>query len=310
MKTNILLETGTNELEIVEFFIDTLTEDGSVKREYFGINVAKVREIIKAPEMTDIPKSDPNVDGMINLRGEIIPMINLAKWLEIKTNSPLKKVIITEFNNVVNGFLVNDVTRIYRISWKDVMQPSQFAQSKTKNCITSVARIDDKLILILDFEKIVADIFPEVGFPDVEEMKVKEKKFTGRRVLIADDSPAIRDIMKKSLEKVGFEVISCSNGKEALDKLKYYFERAKKENRQLTDYLDAIVTDLEMPEIDGAYLVKYLRELPEFDKIPIVVFSSMASEANKRKLFSIGANKFLGKPELTKLIEVMEELLD
>ncbi len=308
MKTNILLETGTNELEIVEFFIDESLDNGKTKRHFFGINVAKVREIIKAPPLTDIPKSDPNVDGMIDLRGEIIPMINLAKWLDIKTDS-LTKVIITEFNNVVNGFLVTDVSRIYRISWNDVMQPSQLAQSKTKNCITSVVRLDEKLILILDFEKIVSDIFPEAGFKEVEEIKTKQKKYSGKRVLIADDSPAIRDIMKKSLEKVGFEVISCMNGREALEKLQYYLERSKKENRKMTDYIDVIVTDLEMPEVDGAYLVKYLRNLPEFDPIPIVVFSSMASEANKRKLYSIGANKFLGKPELSKLIDVMDELL-
>ncbi len=310
MKTNILLETGTNELEIIEFYIDSVKDDGNVVREYFGINVAKVREIIKAPKMTDVPKSDPNVEGMINLRGEIIPMINLAKWLELKTASPMKKVIITEFNNMVNGFLVNDVTRIYRINWKDVIQPNQLALSKTKNCITSVARIEEKLILILDFEKIIADIFPELSMPEVDEKKFDLKdKFKGKKVLIAEDSPGIRDIMRHSLEKVGFEVISTSNGQEALAMLDKFLKEARKQNISIKNFVDVIVTDLEMPGIDGAYLVRKIRELPEFESVPIIVFSSMASEANKRKLYSIGANRFLGKPELPRLIEIISELI-
>ncbi len=310
MKTDILLETGTNELEIIEFYIDGKEEDGSIKRNYFGINVAKVREIIKTPKLTDVPKADKNIEGMINLRGEIIPMINLAKWLEIDSPSPMKKVIITEFNNVVNGFMVNDVTRIYRINWRNVIQPSQLSTSKKTNCITSVVKIDDKLILILDFESIIADIFPEYSVKEVEPDKIsKADKLKGKTILIADDSPGIRSIMKKSLQKAGINVIETSNGEEAFSKLNEILNIARKENKSVNEYLDAIVTDLEMPGMDGAHLVKRVRELPEFDKIPIIVFSSMVSEANKRKLYSIGANRFLGKPELGKLVEILAETI-
>ncbi len=305
--TNILLETGTNELEFIEFYLFSEDENGNEVENHFGINVAKVREIIKAPEITDVPKTSPYIQGMVNIRGKVIPMINLPKWLNIKNSRPLNKVIITEFNEVVNGFLVNEVTRIYRISWKDVMQPEELAQADdNKNCITSVVRIDDKLILMLDFEKIIGDIFPGTYFTAENEIGFSELA-KGRKVLIAEDSPGIRKMLASTLSKVGYKTIVADNGKVALKYIMDSYREVLKNKKDITEFLDAIITDLEMPLLDGAHLIKKIRELPEFEKIPILVFSSMASQENKNKILNLGADTFISKPELPRLVNILEE---
>ncbi len=304
--TNILLESGTNELEFIEFVLYSKEPEGEETVHYFGINVAKVREIIKAPPITDVPRSNPYIQGMVNIRGKVIPMINLPKWLNLENSRDLNKVIITEFNEVVNGFLVNEVTRIYRISWKDVMQPEELAQSDDKNCITSVVRMGDKLILLLDFEKIIGDIFPGTYFSAKEDITFIESA-KGKKILIAEDSPGIRKMLVSTLKKVGYKVIEAENGSVALKYIMDSYREVIKNHKNIHEFLDAIITDLEMPLLDGGHLIKRIRELPEFEKIPILVFSSMASEENKRKILELGADIFISKPELPRLVNIIEE---
>ena len=290
-QTNILLESGTNEFELVEFLIQD-----EQKVHNFGINVAKVREIIKTPKIVDVPKAHPCIEGIADLRGKIIPMINLPKWLEIPTIKPLEKVIITEFNNTTNGFLVNNVTRIYRISWKDLMQPEELNYEDKKNCVTSIAKIEDKMILILDFEKIVGDIFPELYFT---EEKTRLSKIDRKiRTLIAEDSTVIRKLVNKALKDAGYIVSVASNGEDAYNQLLEILQKAKTEGKSIKDYIDILITDLEMPKMDGAHLIKKVREIPEFEELPIIVFSSMGTEENKRKLEKLGANDFISKPDV------------
>ncbi len=305
--TNILLETGTNELEIIEFVIYTKNEEGKEITQYFGINVAKVREIIKAPPVTDVPKTDPNIEGMVNLRGEVIPMINLPKWLNIKYSRELKKVIVTEFNEVVNGFMVNEVNRIYRISWQDVMQPSELAGAENQNCITSVVRMGEKLILMLDFEKILGDIFPDTYFK-VDNIEIKTG-IKGKKILIAEDSPGIRKMIIQILEKGGYKVMEAENGKVALTKIMEIYAEVLNEGKDVNEYLDLIITDLEMPLIDGSHLIRKIREIKEFDKVPIIVFSSIASEEMKNKIKALGVDAFISKPELPKLLDLSSNLI-
>ena len=298
-QTNILLETGTNEFELVEF----LVEEKNGKTHSFGINVGKVREIIKTPKIVEVPKAHPCVEGIADLRGKIIPMINLPKWLEIETEKPLEKVIITEFNNTTNGFLVNNVTRIYRISWKDLMQPEELNYEDKKNCVTSIAKIEDKMILILDFEKIVGDIFPELYFT---EEKTKLKKIDRKiRTLIAEDSTIIRKLVNNALKDAGYIVSVASDGEAAYNQLLEILKKAKEQNRSVKDFIDILITDLEMPKMDGAHLIKKVREIPEFDDLPIIVFSSMGTEENKKKLMKLGANDFISKPDVNILQEAI-----
>ena len=305
--TNILLETGTNELEIIEFLIYVENDKGEEVPQYYGINVAKVREIIKTPTVTDVPKTNPNIEGMVNLRGEVIPMINLPKWLNLKTTRKLTKVIITEFNEVVNGFMVNEVNRIYRISWQDVMQPSELSGAENQNCITSVIRMGEKLILMLDFEKILGDIFPDTYFKAGDiEVKTGVK---GKKILIAEDSPGIRKMLIKTLEKGGYKVIEAENGKVALTKIMEIYAEVLNEGKDVNDFLDLIITDLEMPLIDGSHLIKKVREIKEFNKVPIIVFSSMASEEMKNKIKALGVDAFISKPELPRLVDLSSNLI-
>ena len=298
-QTNILLETGTNEFELVEF----LVEEKNGKTHSFGINVGKVREIIKTPKIVEVPKAHPCVEGIADLRGKIIPMINLPKWLEIETEKPLEKVIITEFNNTTNGFLVNNVTRIYRISWKDLMQPEELNYEDKKNCVTSIAKIDDKMILILDFEKIVGDIFPELYF--TEEKTTLKKIDRKIRTLIAEDSTIIRKLVNNALKDAGYIVSVASDGEAAYNQLLEILKKAKEQNRSVKDFIDILITDLEMPKMDGAHLIKKVREIPEFDDLPIIVFSSMGTEENKKKLMKLGANDFISKPDVNILQEAI-----
>ncbi len=304
--TNILLETGTNELELVEFMI--YPKSNEEKPRYYGINVAKVREIIKTPPIVTIPKTNDNIEGIINLRGKIVPTINLAKWLKLDTDKPLSRVIITEFNQVVNGFLVNSVTRIHRISWNDVMQPEELTKGDDESCITSVVKIDDKLILILDFEKIIGDIFPDSYFK-LDTVEINEAHI-GKKVLIVEDSTMIRNIVHDTLKQGGYEVLSAPNGSAAFDMLMEFHKKVTNGEGKITDYIDAIVTDLEMPLMDGSHLIKRLRELPEFHNIPVIVFSSMASDEIIRKVKEIGADTFISKAELAKLVNLVADFID
>ena len=304
--TNILLETGTNELELVEFMIyPKSTPD---KPRYYGINVAKVREIIKTPTIVTIPKTNENIEGIINLRGKIVPTINLAKWLKLDTDRPLSRVIITEFNQVVNGFLVNAVTRIHRISWNDVMQPEELTKGDEENCITSVVKIDEKLILILDFEKIIGDIFPDTYFK-LDTIELKDSHI-GKKVLIVEDSNLIRNMVHDTLKQGGFEVLEATNGSKAFDMLMNFHQKVSNGEGKISDYIDVIVTDLEMPLMDGSHLIKRLREFPEFHNIPVIVFSSMASDEIVRKVKEIGADSFISKPELPKLVHLISDFIE
>ena len=203
--------------------------------------------------------------------------------------------------------MVNEVTRIYRISWQDILQPDEMAASDEQNCITSVVRMEERLILMLDFEKIIGDIFPDTYFK-AEKIEINNQ-MKNKRILIAEDSPGIRKMLLKTLEKGGFQVFEAENGKLALIKLMEYYEQVLNDNKHMNDFVDAIITDLEMPLVDGSHLIKRLRGIEEFKNIPIIVFSSMASEDMKNKIVSLGADGFVSKPELPKLVDIIAELI-
>ncbi len=296
------IEAGSNEFEMIEFII----YDGD-EPNYYGINVAKVREVIKTPDITPIPKAHPCVLGYSDLRGKIIPMINLPKWLGIESNKPLSKVIITEFNQRHNGFLANDVTRIYRLTWNELIQPSEMEADDKKNCITSIVRLENKMILILDFEKIMGDIFPEMFFQ--EEKNVIEKIDKELKILVAEDSGIIRSLIDKALKKAGYTVYTANNGQEALNKLKMLKSEAQNSGKNLTDLIDVIITDLEMPVMGGENLIKNVKQDEELSKLPIIVFSSMGLEENIRKLKALGANEFINKPDVNILGNAIKKVL-
>ncbi len=308
-QTNILLEAGTNELEIVEFFVDekNFAEDGEALndgyRGYYGVNVAKVLEIIRMPKVTELPEvQHPCVLGAFNLRSQIIPLVDLAMWLgkEHVEHQEEPKTIVTEFNSVTTAFMVSGVNRIHRISWEEVEAPSPYVSKISENTVIGVVRLEGRIVFLLDLEKIVASLNPALGLFLSEigdEWDLSER----RRALVADDSALIREMLRDLLEKANFDVTVCNHGAEAWDRLRGFKKLAEDEGRPITDYVQVVVSDIEMPMMDGHNLTKQIKEDPILKCLPVLLFSSLITDKLRHKGEAVGADDQISKPEVTHL---------
>ncbi len=309
-KQKILLESGTNELEIVEFRIDELDRNGALVPCYYGVNVAKVREIIRRPKTWKIPNSHPAVEGMMQLRDAVLAVINLSHVLG-KNNDELTpdRVLVLEFNRMNVGVLVHSVSSIYRISWERVEPPVRVINDVN---VTGVVKMDDRIILILDFEKIVAEIcgqevlYQISGEQMTEELALDRSK---RRILVADDSRFIRNNICSSLRAAGYRVEEAENGSDAWDMITGMLERCRREGVPYSRELDMLITDIEMPKMDGLHLTSLVRKEEALRGLPVLIFSSLASEDNKRKWRDLGANDIVTKPDLPNLVQLADSLM-
>jgi two-component system, chemotaxis family, chemotaxis protein CheV len=300
-QNKILLESDTNELELVEFRIDEVSPNGAVIPCYYGVNVAKVREIIRCPKLSGVVNAPPAVAGMMKLREKIITVIDLSMILN-KDIGDMKadRVIVLEFNSVTIGVLVHSVSRIYRISWRNVEPPSRLTDGSQ---ITGMVKMEDRIILVLDFEKIVGELCHDSALKPLDGAALDSQQLTDRSgfsVLVADDSSFIRNIMVTALRGAGYQVEEATDGEEAWEMI----------SRRLTagTRYDLLITDVEMPQMDGLHLTSLVRKEPFLAGMPVVIFSSLASEGNRRKWMNLGANYILTKPELPRLVEVAGEL--
>lgn len=312
-QTNILLESGTNELEIVEFLIEEQGEDGEVYTGHYGVNVAKVLEIIRKPEITQLPDSDhPSVMGAYELRDRVVPLIDLSRWLGKKmTPTETAKVIVTEFNRTVNSFMVSGVTRIHRIGWSEVEPPSQNLMRYSKDSITGVVKFDDRLVFLLDMEKIAADLNPELGLNYKEDQENRELSPEDTlKIFFADDSSMVRKTMTSGFEKEGYEVQSAGNGREAWDKLLEIKKWAEDQEQDISEFLHVIISDIEMPVMDGHNLTKRIKDDPVLQKLPVILFSSLITDTLRHKGESVGADEQISKPEIGTLISVSKRLAE
>lgn len=319
-KSTILTESGTNELEVIEFHLTKQLPDGTTKTCYYGINVAKVREVIQVPETTDYPNGHRHMVGVFSSRGVLTPLIDLAGWLGLATKSAFdnKFVIVTDFNRMINGFLIDSISRIHRISWRDVESPSQFLEAGEQDCVVAVVRQNGKLLLILDFEKIISDINPEMSMEkyditvdkrvDLNHEMVERRN--SKTIMVVEDSAFIRSLIHDTLSSAGYNIIICKDGGEAHDKLMEIAEISKQEHMPVTELVDAIVTDVEMPRMDGMHLLKRLRESEAYKKIPVVIFSSIMTEENRVKALSLGANDTITKPQIGRMVPLMDGLIE
>ncbi|ELB7530131.1 chemotaxis protein [Vibrio vulnificus] len=315
--STILTESGTNELEIIEFHLEKVLPNGETKTCYYGINVAKVREVIQVPETTDYPNAQPHMIGVFSSRDVLTPLVDLAGWLGVPTRPAVERkfVIVTDFNKMTNGFLIDSISRIHRISWNDVESPSQFLEAGEQDCVVAVVRKDGNLIMILDFEKIIADINPELSMEkyDVKadrSVDLNQRMVTKRNaktIMVVDDSAFIRSLIQETLTSAGYNIIACKDGGEAHDKLMNLIEVAREENLPLSELIDAVVTDVEMPRMDGMHLVKRLRDSDAYKTLPIVMFSSLMSEDNRAKALALGANDTITKPEIGRMVSLMDK---
>lgn len=301
-KSSILLESGTNELEFIEFKIDEA---------WYGLNVAKVREIILMSKSIKAANMHESVEGIFDHRGEVIPLINLSNWLDRPPSStPEKdKIIICNINNTVFGFRVHHISRIHRVSWDQLESPQSIIAS-TSSAITGVIKQKSKLILMMDVERIINDIEP------IQELKIKEIKNIHKikrslvKVFFADDSPMIRSIVESTFKKSGYSKIDISkNGKELLDKLLDIKKQCRKNSRKLESYINILITDIEMPQIDGMFLIRKIREDSTLNSLPIIVFSSISDKQIKMKTTKLGANHHVSKPKVEELIHTVDELI-
>ncbi|OAS86648.1 MULTISPECIES: chemotaxis protein [Metabacillus] len=294
----ILLESGTNELEIVEF---------SIGKNNFGINVIKVKEIIQPVKITKIPHSHPNVEGIIEIRGEILPVVNVANALGYShSDDPNSdKFIITEFNKTKIVFHVHSVTQIHRISWDKIEKPSSIYQG-LESQITGVVKIHDEMVLMLDFEKIVADINPESSINVEQVKKLGTRERSVKKLIVAEDSPLLRKLLQETLNEAGFQNIEFfENGKDALSYLLSIIESGK----AIEDEIQLVITDIEMPQMDGHHLTKRIKDDQSLMILPIIIFSSLITNDLRHKGEVVGASSQISKPEIGELIAKIDELI-
>jgi len=297
MDTNILLENGTNELEILEF---------KVCDNYYGINVAKISEIIPYQAVTPIPNSHPSIEGIFMPRDTMITAISLKNCLGRGESDPSGLFIITNFNKLDVAFHVDQVLGIHRVSWTEIIKPGATVNNADDGLSTGIVKFNDRLVIILDFEKIVTDISPETGLKitDIEELGNRSK--SDIPVLIAEDSPLLNKLIVDSLKKAGFtKIISTENGEEAYKRL----DKAVKDGN-LSQVAEIIITDIEMPIMDGHRLTKLVKSSPETKDIPLIIFSSLINDEMRKKGEELGADAQLSKPEIGNLVRIIDKLIE
>lgn len=301
-QSDILLETGTNELEIIEFFINEETEKG-LETHYFGVNVAKVLEVVEAPE--GLEGSDaavhPSFLGTIPLRDLILPVVDLSVWLDIdRAEAENEPIIVTEFNAMITGFLVSGVTQIHRVNWADVEPPSKYFSTMDTNCMTGTIKINDRFVIMLDLELVLADL-DESGETqaNLSELVAHDRY----HALIADDSTSVRGLLEKNFTDANFEVTMTGDGAEAWSKLKAIKDQCQAEGRSPLDYLDVVVSDVEMPQMDGYTLTRRIKEDPVLNVLPVTLFSSLISKSVLHKGKAVMADEQVTKPEFNGLTE-------
>jgi two-component system, chemotaxis family, chemotaxis protein CheV len=310
-KDGILLESGSNELEIVTFRLDEIGADGTTTPCYFGVNVAKVREIIRLPHIFKAVNSHPSIMGMIKLRDKVITVINLATVLGKDVGGiTAEHVVVLEFNNIVVGMLVQSVSRIYRISWEDVEPPARFGENLY---VTGMIKKEDFIIFLLDFEKVIGEICCEDILHQVDDSLIAQAVIpfdrSAKRVLIVDDSTFIRQALGSTLRSAGYVVEESENGEVAWETISRKLSACRAAGNSITDELSLVVTDVEMPQMDGLHLTTKVRKEKDLDNLPVIIFSSLASEDNIRKWRNLGANDILTKPDLPNLVSVVDNLV-
>lgn len=294
-KKGILLETGTNEFEIIEF---------TVGKVHYGINVAKVREVINPVAVTKMPHSHPYVDGVFTLRGRVMPLVNLPRVLDCEQESAGQNIIVSELNNFYVGFLVNEVSRIHRISWTAMETPPSITNS---DMVVGIIKMADKIVILLDFEKIVSEINPDMNLklttvpqsnPDLTKMR------QSKTILVAEDSPMLRELLVNTLHSSGYENVKAyNNGKEAWEAL----SDLAVDGTPIENKVQMVITDIEMPQMDGHHLIKKIKEDRDLQVLPTIIFSSLINEEMRQKGNSIGADGQISKPEIGQLIDLIDK---
>ncbi|PGU35624.1 chemotaxis protein CheV [Bacillus cereus] len=296
---SILLESGTNELEIVTY---------TVGENLFSINVMKVREIINPFPVTTVPESHHAVEGVVQVRGEILPVINLATALNLKSTKPLDqtKFIISELNQMKVIFRVDEVHRIQRISWEQIDEPASLSMG-LEETTSGIVKLDGKIILLLDYEKIVCKI-SNSGYDNKTLSGLEQKTDRAEKVIyIAEDSAMLRQILEETLSTAGYTKMNFfSNGAEALAQIE---KLAKEQGEKMFEHIHLLITDIEMPKMDGHHLTKIIKDSEVMKQLPVIIFSSLITNELFYKGETVGANAQVSKPDIQELIGLVDKLV-
>lgn len=298
-ETGILLESGTNELELLEFIVGN---------QHYGINVAKISELCPYQVPTLVPNAHEFIEGIFMPRESIITVIDLAKALSIPLHpdNGTDMYIITNFNKLQTAFHVQEVLGIHRVSWQNIVKPDSTISRNGKGIATGITKINDRIIIVLDFEKIVTEVNPETGLKISEVEEMGERQRSDHTILLAEDSPLLLEMLKKCLIKAGYtHLIPTTNGLEAWNKL----DRMMQEGANIGKDISMVITDIEMPQMDGHHLTKRIKNDERMVGLPVVIFSSLVNEEMRRKGERLGADAQLSKPEIGSLIGQIDLLL-
>jgi len=297
---------GANKLEILLFTLGTDVSTG--RKETFGINVFKVREVMRIPEITRAPDMPSAVEGMVSLRGVLVPVVDLAKYIGISTDAPPAIMIVTEYNGHTQGFLVGEVDTILRLDWAEMKVPPSMLTARMGGLVTAVTELkDSRLVMMLDVEKILADT-SQIDDSHLFSTLIPLDK-PNRTVLYADDSSVARKQVERTLEALSVKGISAINGRQGWEELQKIATQAEIAGRPVSDYIQLVLTDVEMPEMDGYVLTKNVKSDPRFAGIPVLMHSSLSSDANRQLGLSVGVDEYVPKFEPHRLAEVLNRLL-
>lgn len=298
---------GANRLEVLLFSLGLDKRSG--REEVFGINVFKVKEVMHVPTITHAPDMPPAVEGLVCLRGVMVPVLNLAKFCNMEVEEPPRILIVTEYNRNIQGILVKSVEHILRMEWSDIKVPPPMLAHRMGGLITAVTELEDKrIVMIVDVERVLAETSSHGNdineFQEVDQLK---NEFT---VLYADDSSMARKQIENTLKALNVKYVGAKNGQEAWDKLQEIAVRAEESHVPVYKLINAIITDIEMPEMDGYVLTKKIKADNRFSGIPVLMHSSLSADANITMGKNVGADIYVAKFSAKDLSNALKPLLE
>ena len=297
---------GTNKLEILLFSLGLNSKTG--RRESFGINVFKVREVMRTPPITSAPDMPASVEGMVSLRGVLVPVVDLAKYAGIDTDSPRSIMIVTEYARHTQGFLVENVDTILRLDWSQMKVPPEMLLAEMGGLVTAVTELPDgRLVMMMDVEKVLSETtnYDE----EIVYRNIKPLNDPTLTVYFADDSVVARNQITRTLEAMNVKYVAAMNGQEAWSELQKVAAYAETSGQKITDLVSLVLTDVEMPEMDGYILTKKIKTDPRFAGVPVIMHSSLSGMSNQQLGKSVGVDEYVPKFEAQKLSETLTRRL-
>ncbi|MBS0545472.1 MAG: chemotaxis protein CheV [Proteobacteria bacterium] len=298
---------GTNKLEILLFTLGVDARTG--RRETFGINVFKVREVMRTPTITAAPEMPSSVQGMVSLRGELVPVVDLASYVGIGGDCARDIMIVTEYNGHTQGFLVENVDTILRLDWSQMRVPPGMLVAKMGGLVTAVTELpDNRLVMMLDVERVLSETThydDDLAFREIARLPGAD----AHTVYFADDSSVARRQISRTLDALGVRQVGAVNGRQAWDELGKVAAHALAHGRAVKDFVSLVLTDVEMPEMDGYILTKHIKSDSRFNGVPVIMHSSLSGMSNQQLGRSVGVDEYVSKFEPQRLAQTIGRLL-